>query len=155
MKNMLRKMLCCLVAALMMVMPLTTSLAEKGYEGMKYILAQILTDVEGAAVEYNWSENSSLEPQTVSVVFNSDDNGVMLTGYNAEGNQEVCFWEGADILATFLALCSNWETLETLLEDGYALNLTYLGEDAESSIFVTDKETAVSLYEAAMNLVGE
>ncbi len=149
---MMKKIVCCLMAVLLLTLPMM-AMAEPGYEAVKSFLGSLL-ETNGSLMVYSWTEETNLDPKTITVIINTAQKGIMVTGINQNGEQEVARWETEDLLLALIGLCGGWDNLTTLMDPDYSLLVAYLDENAETSIAIDNAEDAATLYQTALDLVN-
>lgn len=147
----MKKLIAVLLACVMLCTLSVPAMGETMYEFLKQYLS-----------DSSVNSNSLGTPRTISYdkgeyifMYYMDDGSICLSGVNAQGQGEACFWSDVDELiaiATFYAVSLNWEMISGICDPGYSLVLAFTA-DAESDPFIVDDAASAAAFTGALDSI--
>lgn len=110
-----------------------------------------LRDLLSADKEAKWYMGEGLRTSKnmngdVNIIYMINNNMLVLSGVNEEGIGEAVIWGDAPLgtsVSVLYRICSCWETLEELLDEGTSLTLSLIeSPDSKEGTYIRDAESA-------------
>ena len=147
----MKKLIAVLLTCVMLCAVAAPAMGETMYEFLK----QYLSDPSVNSNSLGTPRTISYDKSEYIFVYYMDDGSLGLSGVNAQGQCEACFWSDVDELiaiATFYALSLNWEMLSGICDPGYSLVLAFTA-DAESDPFIVDDAESAAAFTGALDSI--
>ena len=149
----MKKKLSLLLVIVLLCAAALPAFGENGYEFLKSFFSD--AEYGGLGIPFSFNQEN-LDEKTVTVTYDAQLRILWLYGVNRNGTEEASAWTDvseADGIIALYKVCSGWETLESLLDSGYALTVFLNLPEPYSDELIENAEEAREFADTVIKLL--